>query len=53
MTVTKIKDFTHVVKIEFGAVEAAEKSDGEGTSSLLYQMTGGEFDSLTCFNCYR
>ena len=58
VTVTKIRDFTHVVKIEFGRVEAAEKAlDKELMIFCMHvsheQITRDEFLSLlACFNCY-
>ena len=56
---TKIKDFTHVIKVEFGSVEAADKAVSEGL--LLFhmhvapdQISRDEFISLlTCFYCYK
>ena len=58
VSVTKIKDYTHVLKIEFGTVEAADKALEKGI--LMFhmmvapdQMARDEFISiLTCFKCY-
>ena len=59
VTVTKMKDYTHVIKVEFGSMEEAEKALEQGLL-LIYmhvapdQMTRDEFvDLLTCFSCCK
>ena len=58
VTVTKIADYTHILKIEFDTMEAAERAVSGGINMFyMYvspsQITIDDFiNILTCFKCY-
>ena len=58
VTVTKIADYTHILKVEFETIEAAEKAQSGGLNMFYMfvspsQISADDFiNILTCFKCY-
>ena len=59
VSVIKIRDYTHILKLEFGTMEEANRALEGGILMFCMmvapdQMTRDEFiNILTCFKCYR